>query len=113
AGRVPGLAAGRRHPARAVLRGEVERDLVPARVRAAVRAWGPRGPGGGGGGGPRPGVGTALRGLPGAVGSFGVAPVVAYLLTWSGWFLGENSYDRHWADAHSGYSTWLPGAVRS
>jgi hypothetical protein len=41
----------------------------------------------------RPWQGTALRDLPGAAGSFVLAPVAAYLLSWSGWFLGENSYD--------------------
>jgi dolichyl-phosphate-mannose-protein mannosyltransferase len=62
---------------------------------------------------PRPWAGTALRDLPGAVGSFAVAPIVAYLLSWSGWFLGENSYDRHWADTNAGYWPWLPGPIRS
>jgi dolichyl-phosphate-mannose-protein mannosyltransferase len=64
-------------------------------------------------GGPRPWAGTALRDLPGAVGAFVVAPVGAYLLSWSGWFLGENSYDRHWADVNAGYWPWLPGPIRS
>src|SRR6185312_10288802 len=61
----------------------------------------------------RPWQGTALRDLPGAAGSFVLAPVAAYLLSWSGWFLGENSYDRHWADTHTGYWSWLPGPIRS
>lgn len=62
---------------------------------------------------PRPWAGTALRDLPGAVGSLAVLPVLAYLLTWSGWFLGENSFNRHWADTHAGYWSWLPGPLRS
>ena len=42
-----------------------------------------------------------------------VVPVLAYLMTWTGWFLGENSYDRHWADGrHSSYS-FIPGPLRS
>jgi dolichyl-phosphate-mannose-protein mannosyltransferase len=61
----------------------------------------------------RPRTATALRSLPGATLSLGVAPVASYLLSWSGWFLGDSSYDRHWADAHSGYWSWLPGPVRS
>ena len=61
----------------------------------------------------RPWQGTALRDLPGAAGSFVLAPVAAYLLSWSGWFLGENSYDRHWANTHTGYWSWLPGPIRS
>jgi dolichyl-phosphate-mannose--protein O-mannosyl transferase len=62
---------------------------------------------------PRPWAGTALRDLPGAIGSLAVAPVAAYLLTWTGWFLGENAYDRHWADSHTGYGSFLPGPLRS
>jgi dolichyl-phosphate-mannose-protein mannosyltransferase len=59
-------------------------------------------------------VGTvATRDLPSATLALGVAPVLAYLLAWSGWFLGENAYGRHWADTHSEYWSWLPGPVRS
>jgi dolichyl-phosphate-mannose-protein mannosyltransferase len=73
-------------------------DLGARRAAGVPRAW----------------TGTALRDLPGAVGSLAVAPVAAYLLTWTGWFLGENPYDRHWADAHpTGYGSWLPGPIRS
>jgi dolichyl-phosphate-mannose--protein O-mannosyl transferase len=56
---------------------------------------------------------TAVRDLPGAALTLGVAPVAAYLLAWSGWFRGENSYGRHWADTHDEYWSWLPGPVRS
>ena len=35
-----------------------------------------------------------------AVGSLVVAPTAAYLFTWLGWFAGENSWNRHWADSH-------------
>jgi len=61
----------------------------------------------------RPVRATAVRDLPGAVGAFGLAPVLAYLATWTGWFLGENAYGRHWADANAGYWSWLPGPLRS
>lgn len=61
----------------------------------------------------RPVTATAVRDLPGAVGALGLAPIAAYLATWTGWFLGENSYDRHWADANEGYWSWLPGPLRS
>ena len=27
-------------------------------------------------------------------------PVAAYLLTYLGWFTGENAWNRHWADTH-------------
>lgn len=61
----------------------------------------------------RPFTGTVARDLPGAVGAYGVAPVVTYLLSWTGWFLGENSYARHWADTNAGFWSWLPGPIRS
>jgi dolichyl-phosphate-mannose--protein O-mannosyl transferase len=58
-------------------------------------------------------VATAIRDLPGAVGAFAVAPLLAYVASWTGWFLGENSYGRHWADTNEGYWSWLPGPLRS
>jgi dolichyl-phosphate-mannose-protein mannosyltransferase len=61
----------------------------------------------------RPLTGTAARDLPGAVGALGLAPVAVYLLSWTGWFLGENSYGRHWADTNAGFWSWLPGPIRS
>ena len=61
----------------------------------------------------RPLTGTAARDLPGAVGALGLAPVATYLLSWTGWFLGENSYGRHWADTNAGFWSWLPGPLRS
>ncbi|GAB2455324.1 dolichyl-phosphate-mannose--protein mannosyltransferase [Jatrophihabitans fulvus] len=70
-----------------------------------------------------PGAAWAHRSLPGAVGSLVVAPVAAYLLTWLGWFTGENSWNRHWADSHGTSAKffglvpydwgWLPGPIRS
>lgn len=56
---------------------------------------------------------TAVQDLPGALGALALAPVVAYLVSWAGWFLGENSYGRHWADVNAGYWSWLPGPLRS
>lgn len=61
----------------------------------------------------RPIAATALRDLPSVAASLGVAPVLAYLATWTGWFLGENSYGRHWADTNTGFWSWLPGPLRS
>ncbi len=43
---------------------------------------------------------AARRGWLPAVGSLLVAPTAAYLFTWLGWFAGENSWNRHWADSH-------------
>lgn len=61
-------------------------------------------------------VPTALRrSWLGAVGSLGIAPVAAYLFTWLGWWAGENSWNRHWADTHPahGLAAVLPRFVRS
>ncbi len=58
-------------------------------------------------------VAATARDLPGAAAALGLAPVAAYLATWAGWFLGENAYSRHWADANAGYWSWLPGPLRS
>jgi dolichyl-phosphate-mannose--protein O-mannosyl transferase len=55
------------------------------------------------------------RSLPGAIGSYLVAAAGAYLLTWVAWIAGENSWNRHWADAHqaTGPEGLLPGWLRS
>ncbi|MDQ3465940.1 MAG: phospholipid carrier-dependent glycosyltransferase [Actinomycetota bacterium] len=62
----------------------------------------------------RPTRGTALRDLPGAAWALGVVPVLAYLVTWIGWFLGETSQGRHWAEANP-QTSWpfIPDALRS
>ena len=44
---------------------------------------------------------AARRSWLGAIGTLVVAPVTTYLLCWLGWFAGENSWNRHWADTHS------------
>lgn len=63
--------------------------------------------------------------LPG-LGSLVLIPIGTYLLCYLGWFLGENSWNRHWADTH-GTSTrlnllgvrvpftwaWVPNPIRS
>jgi dolichyl-phosphate-mannose--protein O-mannosyl transferase len=86
--------------------------LKSAGVRRPTRNWGRR---------------AVLPGL----GSFIVAPIGAYLLTYLGWFVGENGWNRHWADTHSSSTHlkvwglgklgidipfnwgWLPGPIRS
>jgi dolichyl-phosphate-mannose--protein O-mannosyl transferase len=63
--------------------------------------------------------------LPG-LGSLLVVPVGVYLLCWLGWFTGENSWNRHWADTHGPSArldlfglrvpfswAWVPGPIRS
>ena len=44
-----------------------------------------------------------------------VLPVALYVLSWTGWFLTDGGYHRHWADDHpaSGLATLMPDALRS
>lgn len=56
---------------------------------------------------------TTRRDLPFALGPLVVAPVGAYLATWTGWFLGENSYGRHWGETNHEYWSWLGSPLRS
>jgi dolichyl-phosphate-mannose-protein mannosyltransferase len=55
------------------------------------------------------------RSLPTGVFSLGVAGLGAYLLCWLGWFVGENSWNRHWGDTHPGSGLFglLPSSLRS
>ena len=47
------------------------------------------------------GVEPALgRDLAGLAGSFVLAPLLAYLATWTGWFATSSGYDRNWAALH-------------
>jgi dolichyl-phosphate-mannose--protein O-mannosyl transferase len=55
--------------------------LKSAGVRHPTRNWGRR---------------AVLPGL----GPFILVPIGAYLLTFLGWFAGENGWNRHWADSH-------------
>ncbi|MFE9643070.1 dolichyl-phosphate-mannose--protein mannosyltransferase [Streptomyces sp. NPDC006365] len=41
------------------------------------------------------------------------AAVVTYLATWTGWFLSDNGYGRHWADGRGGTWSWIPAPLRS
>ena len=62
----------------------------------------------------RPTRSTILRDLPGAAWALGVVPVVAYLATWTGWFMGETSQGRHWAESNPGTSwPFIPDGLRS
>jgi dolichyl-phosphate-mannose-protein mannosyltransferase len=62
----------------------------------------------------QPGVVVLKRSLFGGVFSLGLAPLAAYFLTWTGWFVGENSWNRHWGDTHpgSGLFALLPSGFR-
>ncbi|MFD3376384.1 MULTISPECIES: dolichyl-phosphate-mannose--protein mannosyltransferase [unclassified Streptomyces] len=44
-----------------------------------------------------------------------LAPValVTYLMTWTGWFLSDKGYGRHWADGRGGPWSWIPAPLRS
>jgi dolichyl-phosphate-mannose--protein O-mannosyl transferase len=62
----------------------------------------------------RPTVAALRRGLPGAVWALGVLPVLAYLASFTGWFLSETGQGRHWADQHPDTAyPFVPGALRS
>lgn len=39
--------------------------------------------------------------------------VLTYLMTWTGWFLSDNGYARHWADGRGGTWSWIPAPLRS
>ncbi|MFJ6080120.1 dolichyl-phosphate-mannose--protein mannosyltransferase [Streptomyces sp. NPDC092369] len=39
--------------------------------------------------------------------------VLTYLATWTGWFLSDKGYDRHWADGRGGVWSWIPAPLRS
>ncbi|MDX2546452.1 dolichyl-phosphate-mannose--protein mannosyltransferase [Streptomyces sp. WI04-05B] len=39
--------------------------------------------------------------------------VMAYLATWTGWFLSDDGYGRHWADGRGGVWSWIPAPLRS
>ena len=58
---------------------------------------------------------TALRrGVPGAVWALGILPLLTYLASFTGWFMGETSQDRHWADQHPQTAfPFVPRALRS
>jgi dolichyl-phosphate-mannose-protein mannosyltransferase len=74
----------------------------------------------------RPTRWTAWRSAVPAVGSLGLVPISTYLLCWIGWFTGENSWGRHWADTHGPAThiglfglkvpftwAWVPDPIRS
>jgi dolichyl-phosphate-mannose-protein mannosyltransferase len=38
---------------------------------------------------------------------------VTYVATWTGWFLSDDGYGRHWADGRGGTWSWIPAPLRS
>jgi dolichyl-phosphate-mannose--protein O-mannosyl transferase len=63
----------------------------------------------------QPWLAVLRRSLVPAGMSLGVAPITAYFLCWTGWFVGENSWNRHWGDSHPGTGLFalLPSGFRS
>jgi dolichyl-phosphate-mannose-protein mannosyltransferase len=66
------------------------------------------------------------RSVAPALGSLLATPVAVYLLCYLGWFVGENSWGRHWADSHRTSARlnlfgvhvpvnwgWVPSPIRS
>ncbi|MEU2422218.1 phospholipid carrier-dependent glycosyltransferase [Streptomyces sp. NPDC007851] len=39
--------------------------------------------------------------------------LLTYLLTWTGWFLSDDGWGRHWADGRGGTWSWIPAPLRS
>jgi dolichyl-phosphate-mannose-protein mannosyltransferase len=62
----------------------------------------------------RPTRTTLRRGLPGALWALAVVPVLTYLASFTGWFLGETSQGRQWAEQHPDTAfPFVPDALRS
>ncbi|HLM03649.1 MAG TPA: phospholipid carrier-dependent glycosyltransferase [Blastococcus sp.] len=57
---------------------------------------------------------TIRRGVPGAVWALGAVPVLSYLSTFTGWFLGETSQGKAWAQQNPDTAfPFVPDALRS
>ncbi|MET7454886.1 phospholipid carrier-dependent glycosyltransferase [Streptomyces sp. NPDC005574] len=61
----------------------------------------------------RPWRAVLRRDLGRAVLSVAAVAVLTYLLTWTGWFLSDDGYGRHWADGRGGTWSWIPAPLRS
>ncbi|MGY1693074.1 dolichyl-phosphate-mannose--protein mannosyltransferase [Geodermatophilus sp. SYSU D01105] len=63
---------------------------------------------------PRPTLTAARRGLPGALWALAAVPVLTYLASFTGWFLGETSQGKAWAQQNPETAfPWIPDALRS
>ncbi|WP_092195477.1 dolichyl-phosphate-mannose--protein mannosyltransferase [Blastococcus tunisiensis] len=63
---------------------------------------------------PSPTRTTVRRGLPGALWALAVVPVLTYLSSFTGWFLGETSQGKAWAQQNPDTAVpWVPDALRS
>ncbi|MGY1914656.1 dolichyl-phosphate-mannose--protein mannosyltransferase [Blastococcus sp. SYSU DS0973] len=62
----------------------------------------------------RPTRTAARRGLPGALWALAAVPVLTYLASFTGWFLGETSQGKAWAQQNPETAfPWVPDALRS
>ncbi|WP_240436193.1 phospholipid carrier-dependent glycosyltransferase [Streptomyces sp. CC0208] len=64
-------------------------------------------------GSPRPYLAVLNRDLGWSLLSLVPVAVATYLATWTGWFLSDDGYDRHWADGRDGTWSWIPAPLRS
>jgi dolichyl-phosphate-mannose-protein mannosyltransferase len=63
---------------------------------------------------PSPTRTTLRRGLPGATWALAAVPVLTYIASFAGWFMGETSQGRHWAQANPDTAfPFVPDALRS
>ncbi len=53
------------------------------------------------------------RDLAGSVLALVPTAVATYLVTWTGWFLSDDGWGRHWADGRGGTWSWIPAPLRS
>ncbi|GGM94651.1 dolichyl-phosphate-mannose--protein mannosyltransferase [Streptomyces fuscichromogenes] len=53
------------------------------------------------------------RDLPWSVLALVPTAVLTYLVTWTGWFLSDDGWGRHWADGRGGTWSWIPAPLRS
>ncbi|MET9890339.1 phospholipid carrier-dependent glycosyltransferase [Streptomyces sp. NPDC006465] len=61
----------------------------------------------------RPYRAVLRKDLGGSVLSLAPVAALTYLATWTGWFLSDNGYGRHWADGRGGTWSWIPAPLRS
>jgi dolichyl-phosphate-mannose-protein mannosyltransferase len=63
---------------------------------------------------PKPTRVVIRRGLPGALWALAVVPVLTYLASFTGWFLGETSQGKAWAQQNPDTAfPWIPDALRA
>ncbi|MCU1673842.1 MAG: phospholipid carrier-dependent glycosyltransferase [Frankiales bacterium] len=56
---------------------------------------------------------TVRRSLVPLLAFFVLVPAAIYVLSWTGWFLSDDGYDRHWATAQNATYGFLPESLRS